>query len=472
MRLITLATAQEELQRIADQVGTKSFVKAKALYLQGVAITDETGAPLSVDDLDVVIAPAAGSTTEDAEDEPMDEEGEKAVDDVVSAVAPKAAKIDRRKALGGIAIKTSGNAFAPRRKTYGRLRNFRDGGDFDAVEKAYRFGRTFAAMAGSRKSLDWCERNGIQLKTHTESSNPAGGYLVPEEFENDLIMLREEYGVFRPSARVLPMAADTKRIPRWKSGLTAQWVGETSAITESTSVFESVTLVAKKMGATAVVSNELNEDAMVSIGDYVAGEIGKAFALKEDQAGFIGDGTSTHVGIQGVAYILQNGTSGKQYFDANLTAFADLTIDDIHTTMSLLPQYADSQNCAWYMHKTVWHGMFEPVLSALGGTTVSEVQAGYGRTPMLLGYPVRYTQVMPSAIAADTAMAVFGDLSLAATLGDRSETSIVVDASATVGGVSMFETDSLAVRGTQRLDINVHDTGDATTTGPVVALRA
>jgi hypothetical protein len=41
------------------------------------------------------------------------------------------------------------------------------------------------------------------------------------------------------------------------------------------------------------------EDAIISIADDLAEEIVYAFSLKEDQCGFIGDGTSTYGGIVG-----------------------------------------------------------------------------------------------------------------------------------------------------------------------------
>jgi HK97 family phage major capsid protein len=45
----------------------------------------------------------------------------------------------------------------------------------------------------------------------TEGVNEAGGFLVPEEFGNDLIDLREIYGVFRRNAKMVPMASTPAR---------------------------------------------------------------------------------------------------------------------------------------------------------------------------------------------------------------------------------------------------------------------
>jgi HK97 family phage major capsid protein len=63
------------------------------------------------------------------------------------------------------------------------------------------------------------------------------------------------------------------------------------------------------------VSNELNEDAFVNLADDVAGEIAYAFAKKEDECGFVGDGTSTYGGIEGVASKLLGQTEDVNFVD-------------------------------------------------------------------------------------------------------------------------------------------------------------
>jgi HK97 family phage major capsid protein len=158
------------------------------------------------------------------------------------------------------------------------------------------------------------------VKAHTEGVNSAGGFLVPDEFETELISLREQFGVFRREARVRPMQSDTLRVPRRSATLSANFVGEATAGTESTQTFEQVLLVAKKAMVLTTVSNELNEDAFVNLADDVAGEIAYAFAKKEDECGFTGDGSSTFGGIQGVVDIIENGTTAVQYFDTSLSS--------------------------------------------------------------------------------------------------------------------------------------------------------
>ena len=98
-------------------------------------------------------------------------------------------------------------------KRWGSLKHINRVNTEDPEFAAYQFGRWAAACMGHKKSMDWCSNRGIVTKAHLETVNSQGGYLVPDEFSDTLISLREEYGVFRRNAKMEPMASDTKRIP-------------------------------------------------------------------------------------------------------------------------------------------------------------------------------------------------------------------------------------------------------------------
>jgi HK97 family phage major capsid protein len=61
-------------------------------------------------------------------------------------------------------------------------------------------------------------------------------------------------------------------------------------------------------------------------------------------------------------------------------------------------------------------------------------------------------------------MLLFGDLSKAATMGDRRLITVKVDES------RYLDYDQLAIQGTERFDIVCHDVGDANNVGAIVAL--
>ena len=73
-----------------------------------------------------------------------------------------------------------------------------------------------------------------------------------------------------------------------------------------------------------------------------------------------------------------------------------------------------------------------------------------------LGYPVIVSQVMPKTSAVNQVACLFGNLRMAASLGDRRMTTIQMSEHA----LNAFEQDEVVIRGTERFDIVVHDVGD------------
>ncbi len=337
-------------------------------------------------------------------------------------------------------------------------------------DTAGRFGMWFLATRGHQKAQEWCKHNiGIDAAVHKEGTNTVGGYLVPDEFDPMLIDLREQYGVFRPNAKVVRMNSETWRGPRRTGGLTAYFVGEDTAITESNKTWDEVSLVAKDLYVISRYTAQLNDDAVVNIGDDLAGEISYAFAKKEDQCGFLGDGTSTYGGITGLKTKVTAATAGLVSGAAGTAAsWAGVTLANFNSMVGLLPQFADTPNTAWYCHKAFYGGVIQKVQTAAGGNDIAALAAG--GEPRFLGYPVRVSQVLSAAAGTAEVVCYLGDLSLAAHFGDRRGTSISYSTDAYVNSVSLFERNEIAIRGWERFDINVHDVGDTTAAGPVVGL--
>tara|TARA_R100001510_G_scaffold57782_1_gene67728 strand:+ start:84 stop:1760 length:1677 start_codon:yes stop_codon:yes gene_type:complete len=350
----------------------------------------------------------------------------------------------------------------------------------DQELEAYRIGRWAAACMGHKKSQDYCANHGIETKAHLETVNSQGGFLVPEEFSNTLISLREEYGVFRRNAKIEPMTSDTKRIPKRSATLTAHFVGEATAGTESDMNFQSVQLVAKKLMVLTSVSSELQEDALLNLGDSVAGECAYAQALKEDQCGFMGTGTSEFGGIVGIINAMNNVSSnaGVTVLGSTDRRPSNITIGDFHNMMGTLPPYADTPRAKFYMHKSIWNGVCESLIYAVGGASAREIQQGSQGTTFL-GYPVEFTQVMPDITTGSTGAdgdasdqtfrfpIIFGDLSLGCAFGDRRQNTIAFSDSA----LNAFEQDEIIVRGTERFDIQCHSPGTSAEAGPVVGMK-
>jgi HK97 family phage major capsid protein len=89
---------------------------------------------------------------------------------------------------------------------------------------------------------------------------------------------------------------------------------------------------------------------------------------------------------------------------------------------------------------------------------------------MFQGIPVMFSQVMGTATATSTIAVFLGNFALGCSFGDRRKQTLEFSREATIGGVNLFEYDMIAVKCSQRMDINVHSIGDNTTAGPIVAL--
>lgn len=353
-------------------------------------------------------------------------------------------------------------------KRYSSLRNFAGP---NADERAYRFGMFCLGVYGKKSAVEFCHKQGIPLvddvhtKTQRENINTSSGFLVPDEFQNDLIDLREKFGVFRQNAKVVPMASDTRSDPRRINGVTAYFVGESTAASLSDKTWDRVRMTAKKLMVLTKYSNELNEDAVLNIGDDLAGEIAYAFALKEDQCGFNGDGTSTYGGIVGVTNALLNVFPGTPANVCGLitasgtgygTSFSSIALSDFNRVVATLPEYADVPgSTAWFCSKFFWGSVMQKLATAAGGNRIADIEGG-ALVKTFLGYPVVVSQVLPKASATSQVCCLFGNLRLAAQLGDRRLTTIQMSEHA----LNAFEQDEIVIRGTERFDIVVHDVGD------------
>lgn len=358
---------------------------------------------------------------------------------------------------------------------YGVLKAFKaEDSKEENLKAAYRSGMWLLGMidrngAAGERARKWCLSNGMgydMLASQTGTTSSGGGALVPIELSSAIIQLRETYGVFRQNVRVVPMTTDTLVMPRRTSGLTSYFVADTDATTESTKTYDNVTLSAKELAALVRYPMSLAEDAIINLADDLTQEIAYQFALKEDQCGFIGDGTSTYGGISGAAVKINNGSYAGSIFTAATghTGFATLSMADFAGVVGTLPKYA-LPNAKWYISQLGWANSMQALAQAAGGNTVQNITGGVGLS--FMGFPVVISQVLNSTSGADVSKikCLFGDLSLAAKMGNRREITIQVSTD------RYFEYGQVGIRGSQRFDINVHDLGDSSTAGPLVALK-
>lgn len=365
---------------------------------------------------------------------------------------------------------------------YGRLKAFR--GD-NAERNAYEAGCFIVAKLFptehpvKAKAHRWCAENGtyVAIQNALSTGVPAsGGALVPDAMSQTIIDLREQYGILRQWAEVMPMSSDHQIIPRRSGSVSPSWTAEGVAITASDPSFNNVTMTAKKLAALTRISTELSEDAIIAIGDWVTMDIAQQFAYEEDRVGFNGTGASTDGGIRGLMDKVTDSAYSASYKDVATSShntFAELDATDLVTLMAACPQYARN-GAAWFCSQVCADLVFGRLKAAGGGNTL-ETLAMAGITALgqrgvvgsYLGYPIVASQVLPSSTGALTSvpMLAFGNLSKAILIGERRAISFATDSSI------YFAEDQVAVKATARMDVNVHSLGDTSTAGPVVVLK-
>lgn len=350
-------------------------------------------------------------------------------------------------------------------KRHGNLEAFK--GE-NAEKDAYISGHHAAAyLFGNEKSKQWLDDHGIQAAM-SEDDNSKGGYFVPVEMESTIIRLVEQYGVFRSMSSRTPMKYKTKTVPVRKRGLVAHPVGETTTAnqgnnkgTESDPLWSNIELIARKWKVVTRMSDELDEDSLIQLADELAKEAALAFAIAEDQAGFLGDGTSAYHKIKGLASSLKAG-SVYTALSGN-TSFATLDLADFETMMGKLPDYPGIQPY-WHITKEGFYASMARLINAGAGSSKDIVD---GPTPMFQGIPVKFNQVTNKNLAAQPSkrLLYLGDLNMATKFGDRRGVTM------SISDEAHWDEDQIGVKWTERFDINVHSQGDDSEAGAIIALE-
>jgi HK97 family phage major capsid protein len=351
-------------------------------------------------------------------------------------------------------------------KSHNNLRAFKD------AETAYRAGMHIKGhVFGDAEARRWCKDHGVESRVQAGGVNSLGGVLVSPEMSNEIIRLVEEYGAFPQYARRVNMNSDTLVIARRTGGLAARPVGENVEVTASDVTFDNIELSAKIWGVANRVPNSLLEDSIIDLADAMAVEVAQAYAEAFDNAGFIGDGTSAYHGVEGIATkIVKSPFSASVVTATSNQTFGALTMGNFTDMVARLPLYA-RRNAAFYISPAGWGSamlrlaMLPGGSSGPGGNSTSDVATGFGER--FLGYPVRLVHSMESRLTGTTAgvACLFGDLSQAATFGERRAISI------RTASERYIELDQTLTFATTRNAMVVHDLGSTTKAGPVVALK-
>lgn len=223
----------------------------------------------------------------------------------------------------------------------------------------------------------------------------AGGYLVPDSMEAQIVQTLAEENVMRRLAAVIHMEDGERAVPVVRSMSEAQWLDENEAMEMGAAGFEAARLKPRKLGLTIPVSNELLADAGVDMAAFLADSFARRIASGEEKAFLTGDGVKQPAGLLNSAQV-------------GVTAAAPdaLTADEIISLYYALDEQYRSK-AVFLMHEDTAKAL--RTLKDENGRYLWREALG-GEPDRMLGRPVYTSRFMPK-LAAGAKPVVFGDLS-------------------------------------------------------------
>ena len=339
---------------------------------------------------------------------------------------------------------------------------------FENVDDAYAAGKwlqgyVFKNSAGSEEARSWCTEHGVDSRAMGSTGATTGGPFVPDLLSSTVIRLVDQYSVYVANARSVPMQSDVVLFPRRTGGATAAWLSENSASSPADAASDQVTLTAKKIVSSVVVSSELLQDGPV-VADWLAQELALSLSNAIEAVGF--NGIAANAPLQaGLNTLLIAGSNATYAASLTITAAGldspeELTKAHFLGCVAKLPGYA-KQNAKWYM---------SPYTYALSCLNLDLNQGGSiglsaGGSFSFLGYPVILTDMMPSSgDLTGLSVVLLGDLSSSSLYGIRQ--GIEIAQSSDVN----FLSDQTVIRAVARVGIKNHSVGSDTVAGPVQAI--
>lgn len=286
----------------------------------------------------------------------------------------------------------------------------------------------------------------IMSQALSEGVNADGGYLVPEEVRRDILHFTNEYGVTRRFCTYFDLTShktDTLLIPRLLADVSVSWINEKSPITESNPTLEDVTLQLKKLAAISTVTEELLDDSIVVLYDFLMERFGEKIAYAEDFQAFAGTG-APFTGL-----LTAPGTVNVTLAGADITS---LNYDDLVDMQSALSN-AKIKGARWFGSPGVFGECRKikdlegrPILQSPSESPISR----------MLGYPIELVDAMPaiSAVGADTPFLAFGNARHIGMIG-KGEIAFKISDSAVVASNSMFELGEQALRVIERVGVGL-----------------
>lgn len=239
-------------------------------------------------------------------------------------------------------------------------------------------------------------RNALQVGTSSE-----GGYLVPTEFETNLVKILVNLDPIRAGATVITTASD-RNIPIETSKGSFAYIAEEGAYSVSSDpAFGQVSLSAFKSGGIVKVADELLQDSFVNLEQYLLEVAADRFNTLEETNFANGDGSGKPKGIFATTSV-----GGVSVPNTNAGSTSAITADNLVDVYHNLGR-PYRQNATWVMNDATVKYLRKIKTGISGDTTyVWQPSLVAGQPDMILGRPVVVTGGAPTIASAAVTIAL------------------------------------------------------------------
>lgn len=249
-----------------------------------------------------------------------------------------------------------------------------------------------------KNGMDARHYNALEAGTDSE-----GGYIVPEEFETQVVRLLDLGNPIRAAANVIRTGSD-RNVPIETDDGSFAFIAEEGSYTEDDPAFGRVILGAHKAGGIIKVSEELLQDSFFDLSAYMMDLAARRFNNLEDDSYGNGNGSGKPTGLfqtSTVGGVSVTGTTG------GTSASPAITGDDLLDTFHGLKR-SYRGNATWVTSDA----MAKMIRKLKDNDDQYLWQPGLteGQPDRILGRPVIITEGAP-AIAVSTKSIIFADLS-------------------------------------------------------------
>jgi HK97 family phage major capsid protein len=262
----------------------------------------------------------------------------------------------------------------------------------------------------------------VKAEMTTDSTGtPYSGYITHDYLDAEIRHLMTQYGVAAREMTTVSFMNNSYKANNLATDVTVYWVDEGGSIKSTQAVLGQGTLDLKKLAAIVTLTRELLQEQEIDFVSFLGERVAEGFAQAEDEAFFIGDGTSTYGSFTG---LLENGSVNEVTLASGDTAFSNISVEKLRAMQDATPQGALA-NAKYYMHRSILtyvRNLREDAISAGDGAGAFIWKAAQGTEPANIdGYPIVLVEAMPSSSdsAADTSFVLFGDLRKACLRGVR-----------------------------------------------------